>query len=177
LRFVAVGDGNSVARAAWFFVLNRMLLAGRMDAFSGITKTRTRGDMNAEMNAWLGVVEGLPEIHDRLKRVVIENRPAVQLMRGHDVEGCVMYCDPPYLARTRTARNAYGEFEMTDGDHRDFLAAAKSLRRARALISGYPSELYDAALKGWSRHEFDVANNAAGGGTKRRMTEVVWTNY
>ncbi len=170
-------DASRVDRALWFFICNRMSLAGRMDAFSGITKSRTRGDRNAEVNAWLGAVEGLCEVHNRLMQVVIENRPAVQLMKGHDVKGCVQYCDPPYLACTRVAKNVYGEFEMTNDDHREFLAVAKSVKHAKVLISGYRSELYDTALKNWNRHEFEVANNAAGGDTKKRMTEVVWSNY
>ena len=166
-----------VARAVWFFVLNRMSLAGRMTDFAGISKTRTRGGMNEQVSAWLGTVEGLPAIHERLRRVVVENKPATELMLDHDVEGCVQYCDPPYLASTRTAQNVYGEFEMTDKDHWEFLEVAKSVEHAKVLISGYPSELYDKSLKGWNRRTFDRANSAAGGETKRRMTEVVWMNY
>jgi len=170
-------EANKVARAAWFFVLNRMSHAGRMDAFTGVTKTRTRGDRNAEANAWQGAVEGLPQIHARLMRVVIENQPAIKLMKNHDVKGCLQYCDPPYLASTRSSPNVYGAFEMSDDDHRKFLATAKSLKHAKVLISGYPCELYDRALREWQRHEFDVPNHAAGGKSKRRMKEVVWVNY
>ena len=32
------------------------------------------------------------------------------------------------------------------------------------MLSGYPSELYDSMLKGWTRHAFELPNNAAGGG-------------
>lgn len=170
-------EANRVARAAWFFVLNRMSLAGRMDAFTGVTKTRTRGGMNAEVNAWRGAVDGLPALHERLARVLIENRPAVDLMRGHDVEGAVVYCDPPYPAGTRSAPDAYGSYEMTDDDHRAFLATANAMAHARVLISGYRCRLYDKALRGWERHEYDVANSAAGGTTKGRKTEVVWCNF
>ena len=42
---------------------------------------------------------------------------------------------------------------------------------------GYPSELYDRALHDWTRHPFDLPNQAAGGRRKRRMTEVVWCNF
>ena len=174
-RLAELPADRRVARAAAFFVLNRMSLAGRNNDFTGITKTRTRGGMNAEVNAWLGGVEGLRQVHDRLKRVVVENRPAVRLMKGHDVKGCVMYCDPPYPACTRSSPDAYGEFEMSDGDHEEFLAVAKSLRHAAVLISGYPCEMYDEALADWDRHEFDVPNHAAGGKSKGRRIEVVWT--
>jgi DNA adenine methylase len=170
-------NARRVARAVWFFVLNRMSLAGRMKEFASISKTRTRGGMNEQVSAWQGVVEDLPAIHERLWRVVVENKPAIELMPAHDVEGCVQYCDPPYLACTRTAKNVYGEFEMSDKDHRRFLEVAKSLKHAKVLISGYPSELYDKVLKSWNRRTFDRANSAAGGETKRRMTEVVWMNY
>ena len=45
------------------------------------------------------------------------------------------------------------------------------------MLSGYPSELYDSMLKGWTRHAFELPNNAAGGAVKRRMTEVLWCNF
>lgn len=170
-------QAKRVARAAWFFVLNRMSLAGRMDAFTGVTKTRTRGGMNAEVNAWRGSLKGLTAVHERLGRVLIENRPAVDLMRGHDAKGAVMYCDPPYPAGVRNSPAVYGEYEMTDDDHLEFLATAGAMTRARVLISGYRCPLYDKALRGWERHEFDVANNAAGGKSKERKTEVVWCNF
>jgi DNA adenine methylase len=168
---------NCVDRAVWFFVLNRLSLAGRMTDFTSISATRTRGGKNEQVSAWLSVVKGLPAIHARLMRVVVENRPAIELMPAHDVEGCVMYADPPYLPCTRKAKTVYGPYEMSHEDHREFLAVAKSLKHAKVLISGYRSELYDKELKGWKRHEFDVANSAAGGKTKRRMTEVVWCNF
>jgi hypothetical protein len=37
--------------------------------------------------------------------------------------------------------------------------------------------LYDTTLAGWTRHDFDLPNNAAGGAAKRRMMECVWCNF
>ena len=170
-------DASRVSRAIWFFILTRMSLAGRMASFTGITKTRTRGGMNAEANAWLGAVAGLPDVHERLQRVLIETRPATELLRGHDVEACVLYCDPPYPHTTRTAPAVYGRFEMSDADHRQFLKAARSVKHAHVLISGYRCEMYDRLLHDWHCTDFDVANHSAGGKTKARRGEVVWTNY
>jgi hypothetical protein len=45
------------------------------------------------------------------------------------------------------------------------------------MVSGYASDLYDRELAGWTRHTFDLPNNAAGGATKRTMTEVLWCNF
>lgn len=68
--------------------------------------------------------------------------------------------------------------------HRRPDAAPRLLQRlsrieGKFLLSGYDHRLYHAAAErwGWHRHEFEVANHAAGGEAKRRMTEVVWTNF
>jgi len=52
---------------------------------------------------------------------------------------------------------------MTAEQHRELLEVVRGCE-GRALLSGYRSELYDAELSGWARHEFDTANHAAGGG-------------
>jgi DNA adenine methylase len=167
---------NRVERAAAFFTLNRQSFAGRMKEFAPITKTRTRRGMNEQASAWLGAIEGLQEVHERLKRVVIENRPAVELIPCFDVEGAMLYADPPYPAETRSAPKVY-QFEMTDADHAEFLESANALKHAKMLISGYQCRLYDEALRHWNRHECEVANHAASGSSKERKLEIVWANF
>src|SRR5262249_13626103 len=137
----------------------RLSLAGRMDAFTGVTKTRTRGGRNNEVNAWLNAVEGLPAVHRRLRDVLILNRPALDVIRGHDGPLTLFYCDPPYAHQTRAAPDAY-DLEMTEADHRELLDVLRQCR-GKVMLSGYPSELYDAALSGWTRHTFDLPNHAA----------------
>jgi DNA adenine methylase len=65
---------------------------------------------------------------------------------------------------------------MTEADHRQLLGVLRTCR-GRVILSGYPSALYDDTLAGWKKHPKDVANDAAGGKKKRRMTEVLWTNF
>jgi hypothetical protein len=36
---------------------------------------------------------------------------------------------------------------------------------------------YDGALSDWTRHTFDLPNNAAGGKKKGRETEVLWCSF
>lgn len=170
-------DADPVRRAVWFFVANRLSHAGRMNAFTGATKGRARCGFQADVAAYLGAVDGLVAVHQRLKRVLVENRPAAELIPQYDRPGAVIYCDPPYLAGTRKAVGVYGAFEMTDADHAELLDTLTAVEHARVLVSGCPSRLYDRRLKGWNRHERDVANHAAGGKRKERKTEVVWTNY
>jgi DNA adenine methylase len=172
------GSGMDPVSWAWaFFVACRQSLAGRMQGFTGVTKTRTRGGMNGEVSAWLGAVEGLPAVHERLKRVLILNRPALDVIRGQDGPQTLFYLDPPYLAETRTAPEVYAH-EMTEQDHAKLLVALTNIK-GKFLLSGYRSNLYDeqARVCGWHRTDFDIANHSAGGKTKRRMTECVWTNF
>ncbi len=168
---------TQAARAYRFFVRCRQSLSGRMDSFAGITRARTRRDMNEQVSAWLNVIEGLPEVHSRLKRVLILNKHALDVIRSEDGSRTLFYLDPPYLHETRATTGEYA-FEMTLGDHVNLLSRLGTIS-GRFMLSGYRSDLYDmnAAEKGWTRTEFDVPNNAAGGKSKRRMVECVWTNY
>jgi DNA adenine methylase len=165
-----------VQRAFWFFILCRQSLAGRRDSFAPLSRTRTRRGMNEQASAWQSAVEGLPAVHARLWRVAILNRPAVEVIRQQDGPDTLYYLDPPYVHETRAAPNVYGAFEMTEADHRELLDVLRQCR-GKVLLSGYPSTLYDTALAGWSRHTFDLPNNAAGGKAKGRETEVLWCNF
>lgn len=171
------GYGETVHRAATFFIRCRQSLSGRLDTFTGITKTRVRNGINGEVSAWLSTVEGLPVVHRRLRKVLILCRDALDVIRGQDDAETLFYLDPPYLHETRKTTGEYLH-EMMEEDHRELLASLTTLR-GRFLLSGYRSELYDtfAVVHGWRRYDYEVANNAAGGKTKRRMIECVWTNF
>lgn len=166
-----------VDRAIAFFVRCRMSLAGRMKSFTGITKTRTRRGMNNEVSAWLTTIEGLPAVHERLKRVLILNRDALEVIRTHDTPGTLYYIDPPYLQETRTAPDVYAH-EMTAEQHGELLDSLRGLK-GKFLLSGYRSEMYDrvAEYHNWRRVDFDMPNHSAGGKSKRRMCESVWMNF
>ncbi len=164
-----------VDRAVAFFVRCRQSLAGRMDCFAPLSRARTRRGMNEQASAWLTAVEGLPAVHARLKRVVVLNRPAVEVIRSQDGPGSLTYCDPPYLKSTRAAPDVYAH-EMSEDDHAELLDALLACD-GKVMLSGYRSDLYDSRLASWTRHDFEVANHSAGGSAKRRMVECVWCNF
>jgi DNA adenine methylase len=64
---------------------------------------------------------------------------------------------------------------MSDSDHSRLL---ETITRCRGMVvvSGYPHPLYDKALAGWDRIEFDMPNHAGQGRSKQRRTEVLWLN-
>ena len=164
------------ARRAWaFFVRNRQSLAGRMDSFTPLTVTRTRRGMNEQVAAWLSAVEGLPQVHERLARVAILNRDALDVIRQHDAPTTLFYCDPPYVSDSRSTPDVYAH-EMTAAQHAKLLAALKNCQ-GKVILSGYASDQYDRELRSWSRLEIDRANSAASGDSKRRVTEIVWCNF
>ncbi len=164
--------------SAWaFFVCCRMSLAGRMDSFTGITKTRTRRGMNNEVSAWLSAVEGLPAVHERLRRVLVLNRDALEVIAQLDHPETVTYLDPPYMDETRVSPKVY-QHEMSRADHAQLLSLLAKVK-GKFLLSGYRSQLYDDAadVMGWSREDFTLPNAAAGGSSKRLMTESLWYNF
>lgn len=164
-------------RAVEFFVCCRQSLAGRMDTFAPLSKSRTRRGMNEQASAWINAIDGLPKVHARLRRVVVLNEDALKVIKQQDGPRTLFYLDPPYLHETRKTTGEY-EHEMTAEQHAELLSVLADLQ-GRFLLSGYRSDLYDNAAKehGWRCVEFELPNNAASGKTKRRMVECVWMNY
>ncbi len=137
---------------------------------------RPRREMNEHASAWQGAIDGLLELHKRLRRVAVLNRPAADVIRQLDGPSTLFYLDPPYLHDTRTTTCEYGSFEMTGDDHRELLTMLRQVS-GKVILSGYRSDLYDRELAGWNRHEFEMPNQAAGGRSKRRMLECLWCNF
>lgn len=170
-------EDDAPRQAYWFFVRCRQSMSGRMKDLAPLSRTRTRRGMNEQASAWLTAVEGLADVHARLKRVAVLNRPAVEVIKGQDGEATLFYLDPPYMHETRASTGEYAH-EMTMSQHSELLTVIASIK-GKFLLSGYDSELYRTFERehGWARHTFDLPNNSAGGETKRRMTEVVWCNF
>jgi DNA adenine methylase len=82
--------------------------------------------MSGVVSRWLGGIEAMPEIGERLLRVQIENRPAIDVIRLYDSPTTLFYCDPPYVHETRGDSKAYG-YEMSDDEHRDLADALNSV--------------------------------------------------
>lgn len=172
----ALGDASTPhdsAYWAWaFFVVARQSLAGRGDTFAPLSRSRTRRAMNEQASAWISAVDGLDAVYERMRRVATLNRPALDVIRQNDGLATLFYCDPPYHPATRASADVY-RCEMTHDDHVALLAALNRCVGA-VLLSGYRCDLYDAELASWTRHDFPIANHAAGGKSKRSMIESVW---
>ncbi len=164
-------------RAILFFVRCRQSRQGLRKDFATITRNRTRRGMNEQASSWLSAIEGLPDVHARMSRVVMLNRPAPDVIRNQDDRRTLFYLDPPYLHETRAVKNSYAH-EMSKEDHEKLLLQIADIR-GRFLLSGYRSKLYDDYARGykWDRVEIPIDNKAGSGKTKRKMIEVVWANF
>lgn len=123
---------------------------------------------------WANYPRNLRFLTRRLRGVIIENRPAIEIIRQHDSPETLFYLDPPYVHSTRALDVMHGNHgyahEMTDAEH-EGLAAILERIQGMAILSGYRSELYDRLYGHWERIEFAAL---ADGAAKR--TEVLWMN-
>lgn len=110
--------------------------------------------------------EELGVIAERFRNVVIESKPAAEILAQYDREGVLFYVDPPYLS----ARANHYTHEMVEADHVALLAQLRGVA-GMVVLSGYASALYDAALSDWQRVEIDAFADTA-----KPRTEVLWIN-
>lgn len=118
---------------------------------------------------WYRLPAWILEVAERLRKVQIEHAPALDLIKRFNNKDVCIYIDPPYLPDTRSG--AQYKYEMTETDHIDLLEVSCA-SKARILISGYESALYEEYLGKWNHFSF---NCTAEQGKKR--VEHLWTNY
>lgn len=141
------------------------------------TKTGFRAKSNRSgttpAHDWNNYPDRLPALVERLKGIVIENRPAIEVMNQHDSEQTLHYVDPPYMFETRSdkmPRNGCYAHEMTNAQHAELLQFLPSLR-GMVVLSGYPHPSYDEALEGWAKVEIDAHADGA-----LDRVECLWLN-
>lgn len=106
---------------------------------------------------------------ERLRGVQIENMPAVELIRRFNYDKVLIYCDPPYMLETRFGKQY--RYEMDDADHAELLDVLLQ-HKGPVVISGYETDLYNTALRGWKK--FHNVSRTMSGEAKK---ETIWTNY
>ena len=120
---------------------------------------------------WTELPSRIVQTAERLRGVQIECRPAVDVIQRFNHSNVLVYADPPYVLGSRADKRGQYRHEMTDADHRDLLDVLLA-HKGPAVISGYPSGLYDDALRGWHREEIGERTQSGA-----RSREVIWLNY
>jgi DNA adenine methylase len=169
-------DLDAIERARLFFVRAGQTRSGlAQEATPGrwaYCKATSRRDMSGAVSRYHGRLEQLYDVADRLRRVQIENKPAIEVIERHDDENALFYLDPPYPHEIRGDTNSYGH-EMTNDDHRE-LAEAVCTCDGKVAISGYQCDLYEELFGDWNRVDGDEKTMHT---TKDKRQESLWLNY
>lgn len=167
---------DPLERARRFFVRARQTRTGLAQTSSegrwAHCLLTSRAGMAGAVSRWLGSVEGLSEIVQRLQRIQIENAPALEVIERYDSAETLFYIDPPYVHEARGDTKAYG-VEMSDDDHRD-LAELLTGIEGRAAISGYRTAIYDDLFGLWRRIDADPKTCHS---VRQIRQESLWVNY
>lgn len=151
---------------------------GSAGATKGVTGFRidTKRPYNTAQHLWMEYPDALAAVGARFAGVLIENRPALDVMSAHDGHGTLHFVDPPYMLGTRVLQGSgrgYYRHEMTDDDHVELLGALRELN-GMVIVAGYETDLYHDTLRGW-RIEKTISSASARKGSVSR-TEVLWMN-
>jgi DNA adenine methylase len=118
---------------------------------------------------WRNYPDQIEAFTDRLRGVVIESRPALDVILQYDQPDCLHYVDPPYVHSSRKPRQEHNyRHELSDQEHRDLADILHSVK-GMVIISGYASDLYSELYGGW--HGVERISHADGA---RARTECLW---
>jgi DNA adenine methylase len=124
---------------------------------------------------WTTLPESLAVSGRRLAGVILENRPAIELMTAQDSDETLFYLDPPYVHSSRSSwmnkRDLSYRHEMTDEQHRELIIAARQVS-GMVVLSGYDSPIYTELLADWVVSE--RAAQTQGNAKTKYRTEKVW---
>jgi len=170
-------DGLSdFERSRRFFVRARQVRTGLAQTASigrwANCKGTSRAGMAGAVSRWLGSIEGLPEIAERLLRVQIENRPAIEVIRLYDSKDTLFYCDPPYPHEIRGDIKSY-KYEMIEKDHIELARVLRNVK-GKVAISGYRCDLMNELYESWRCVEAPEKNCHS---VKKPRKEALWMNY
>lgn len=171
-------DLTPLERARRFYVRARQVRTGLAQTATvgrwANCKDTSRAGMSGVVSRWLGGIDKLDAIAERLLRVQIENRPAIDVINLYDSPTTLFYCDPPYIHETRGDSKAYGH-EMTNADHEQ-LALVLNRVAGKVAISNYDCDLMNDLFPApkWHKH---VSAEKTIHSTKDTRQEVVWLNY
>ena len=169
---------SEVERARRFYIRARQTRIGLAQTASlgrwANCKDTSRAGMSGVVSRWLGGIDALDDIAQRLIRIQIENRPAIDVIKLYDSLSTLFYCDPPYLHATRGDAKAYG-FEMDEDQHCQFAEAVNECC-GKVAVSGYDHPLMNKLfpLGRWFK---TLGTDKTIHSTKGLRQEVLWTNF
>ena len=138
---------TDIQKAAQFLFLITRSFGGRGDTF-GTVKKSSGGASKSQRN----ILTKIDAIHERLDKVMIENRDFEKLIKQYDFEDAFFYCDPPY-----TSGCGYEVTSTTDFDHERLRDVLKDIK-GRFLLSYDDSPKVRELYKGYEMIEVERQN-------------------
>lgn len=163
---------NPIERARRTAVACHMTFGSRQHGKSfrhSTGSTQNGGPDNPKI--WDRVPTIVMEVAKRLKTAQIENKPAIELIKGFSGKDVLIYLDPPYVKSTRTLHGEQYRFEMADKDHEELLKSIAA-SDANIIISGYENSLYNDYLTRWNKKSIQARVERG-----KSKTETIWYNY
>lgn len=152
-------------------------IAYRIDRTTGFRRDANRSG-TTPAHDWANLPPPLAITAERMRGVVVENRPAAEVIEQFDKPDTLFYVDPPYVhatrseKRTRLAPSTGYVHELSNDEHGALLDQLCGLK-GMVVLSGYAHPVYDGhtGLAGWHRAELETHADGA-----RPRTEVLWIN-
>ena len=158
-------DFNEIERARRYLVAIWQGFGGKTYQETSWSHDRTNSVFRPKYFA--EVPERILSITERLKMAQIENRDALELIDMYNKKNCLIYADPPYLARTRT--NLHYQYEFAKEEQHKQLLEVLLHHKGPVLVSSYSNQLYDEMLvleNGWDKQSIRVQTNAGHSNTE-----------
>lgn len=112
-------------KAVWVLIRCNMGYGYRTNGYKVGWKRDVQGREKAyAAKDWSSLPERVFEAAERLRGVQIECSPATELISKYNYKNVLIYCDPPYMAETRSEGTQYKK-EMSDQDHEALSVAAE----------------------------------------------------
>ena len=171
-RLAAIPCEDPVEKARRFMVRTTQSIGAKPD--SG-WRNHKQAKIGGTACKWNGIAETLDTAVTRLKGsttnlVQIENTDALQLIKKYDYPDVLMYLDPPYVKDARKTNKLY--LHEMDNDGQIALLDLITKSKAKIILSGYQSDLYDEKLPDWNKDQTETRTTATD-----IAIETIWMNY
>lgn len=161
---------TDIQKAVQFYFLITRSFGGKGDTF-GCVKKSNGGACKSLKN----VLDKIDAIHERLDKVLIENRDFERLIKQYDFENAFFYCDPPYTYGT-----GYDVTSTEDFDHERLRDTLKNIK-GRFLLSYDDSPKVRELYKGFEMIEVErqngINNRLGNDRVNKVFKELLIANY
>lgn len=175
----------NVDRAFHYFFSSWLGRSGMAGTCRGNSQIAIRWTANGGSPAvrFRSAIESIPDWHYRLSDFLILRRDVFKVAESiEDEEGTAIYCDPPYLMKTRKGDRGGGRYrhEFCEQDHRRLAKLLSRFRKARVVVSYYADPELARLYSGWDQFNHtrlkNLSTQGRRGSVKQTAPEVLLVN-